>query len=222
MRTERTILVTIILALSAYIFQLKECTTQYSAKTKTKVETTTTDSKGIVSTPKLKAVVAPVLISNSPVKKNRPDKDAQYQPIVNQKDWLRGLFKKEVHDTIQIPVNIDSAEIAKLFFSQFIYSDTVTSNDTLNKIVAIINDVISENQIKQRSVFFRAIHSTITRETTLTPKPKNQVWLGGGIGTAFELKASLLTKSSSVYGLDFFANFRGANLTLSKSFKVHL
>lgn len=221
MRIERTISVTIIFALSAYIFSLKECTPQYSAKTKTKVETTTSESKGIVSAPKLKAVVAPVLISNSPVL-YRPDKDALYEPIVQRKGRLNGLFKKEIHDTIQIPENIDSAEIAKLFFSQFIYSDTVTSNDTLNKIVAIINDVISENQIKQRSVFFSALHSTITRETTLTPKPKNQVWLGGGVGTAFELTGRLLTKSGSMYGADLFANFRGVNLTLSKSFKVHL
>jgi hypothetical protein len=219
MRIERTISCSVIAAMACYIFYLKDCT-GYNVKT----ETTTTYAhvkSEVHSIPVAKSVDTPtVFADHSHIPDIVQKGKTVYEPIPKQRNWLMRFFSKPA-DTIahnDAKDYFDTAAIFQDYYSVRKYSDTIP-----NKYgKTIINESISENKIASRDVQSIFDIPMQTTRTTLTPKPSNRLYLGIGVGTAFGLNATLITKSESMYSANLYWNFRGTNLVISKSWKIHL
>jgi hypothetical protein len=106
--------------------------------------------------------------------------DTVYQPVT------KIVYKKG--DTIfidrpvyvQVPANVDTAEILRDYYTKFPYKDTLTLSEELGFIT--VNDTIFKNRILNRT-FESHINKITVKETTyLETPPKTMVFIGGVAG----------------------------------------
>jgi hypothetical protein len=92
------------------------------------------------------------------------------------------------------PPKVDTVAILKDYYSVYFYEDTIYNNDSLR---LIISDTITENQIYNRHINFKATCKTITITNNITKTvpedPKSKLYLGG----------SLVTNSSVLGNLEY-------------------
>lgn len=106
---------------------------------------------------------------------------------------------KYIHDTTKI---IDTAYIIGDYYSAYYYKDSI-KNDTLS---VYINDLISQNKIRSRSIKYTLKLPTINIHDVVI-KNKNEFYVGIGlVGSKnginfFGPELMLRTKSKNVYGL---------------------
>ena len=104
---------------------------------------------------------------------------------------------------IEVPVGIDSLEIAKAYFSWRVSKDTIL-NDTNGLIV--VTDTITQNEIYNRTIFPKTIFPQYKLVTTTIIKKeelKNIFLLGGGVtgnaqSVGFSVGAGLLNKKRQI------------------------
>jgi hypothetical protein len=141
--------------------------------------------------------------------------------ITNTKvKFITKWITNTLHDTISVPVKLDTPEIVKLYFYKYKYSDTLFNKDTLDRIKVIVNDVVSQNKIIDRSVLFdyQIIHKEVN--TVLEKKPRNQLFLGFNVGEGLGLSSALKTKSDKLYDVGYMFNLRGGVFWLSMKLPV--
>ena len=80
-------------------------------------------------------------------------------------------------DTLILYKNIDTTEILKDYFASYAYFDTLS----MDSVTILINDTISQNKIKNRSITYKMLYPTvtITKETILN---KREFYVGLGAG----------------------------------------
>ena len=109
---------------------------------------------------------------------------------------------------VEIPADIDSLAIAKAYFSEWMLTDTIL-NDT-NGII-VINDVISQNSIKERFIYPKTLYphyKIVTQTIREDYKEKTKVFVGIGANGSmnrfgFSGNVLLKTKNDAVYGLSY-------------------
>lgn len=106
---------------------------------------------------------------------------------------------------VEIPANIDTLAILKDYYAKYKYKDTV-GVDTYG--FGIISDEVSQNKVVSRSIEWDLEIPIIKETITVKELPKNQLYIGGGIGLdkvdfINNAKAGLLwkTKQDKIYGL---------------------
>lgn len=124
---------------------------------------------------------------------------------VTQTEYIPKWRTKVVteYDTVPIPLNVDTLEILKDYYSKYYYKDTLTL-DTLGFLV--LSDTVTMNRISNRSFTsnIKIPTTTITKETYLN---KRELYWGLGVqgrtdqlnylGGEFLYK----TKNKQMYGL---------------------
>lgn len=107
---------------------------------------------------------------------------------------------------VDVPSNVDTAEILKDYFAKYIYKDTIRLKDSLG--IVTITDTIQKNRIVGR--FFKSDINQITIKDSIIVKelPRNQLYVGGIIGADrvvgfnyFGPTFVLKTKSDNMYSL---------------------
>jgi hypothetical protein len=107
---------------------------------------------------------------------------------------------------IDVPANVDTAEILRDYYSKRVYKDTIKLKDSLGTITLV--DTIQENKIKGRT-FKSNINQVVIKDSIIVVKPPvNQVYVGGVIGANrangfnyFGPTFVLKTKSDNMYSL---------------------
>lgn len=87
------------------------------------------------------------------------------------------------HDTtifVQIPVNVDTLEIIKMYFAKNVYKDTLHLPDSLGYVV--LKDTISRNTIESRMFTANVKQRTIKETTIVKELPKTKIFWGVGMG----------------------------------------
>ena len=107
---------------------------------------------------------------------------------------------------VEIPANIDSLEVALAYFSEWVLNDTIL-NDTNGLIV--VNDTISQNRIKSRSIYPKTIYPHYKIVTKTKPSiDKVKFFAGFGVSgnmNTFGMNASVLlkTKKDALYSISY-------------------
>ena len=87
------------------------------------------------------------------------------------------------HDTtifVQVPMNVDTLEIIKMYFAKNVYKDTLRLPDSLGYVVLL--DTISKNTIESR-MFTASVKQRTIKETTIVKElPKTKIFWGVGMG----------------------------------------
>ena len=115
------------------------------------------------------------------------------------------------HDTtifVQVPVNVDTLEIIKMYFAKNVYKDTLRLPDSLGYVVLL--DTISKNTIESR-MFTASVKQRTIKETTIVKElPKTKIFWGVGMGFdkvnyINNISANLLinTKCDKLYNVGF-------------------
>jgi hypothetical protein len=140
-------------------------------------------------------------------------RDTVYKDTTIYKTEYVPKYIKGDTEYIPVPVDVDTTEILKEYFSKVTYKDTI-DYETYGNI--IINDIISQNKIFSRKPVFNLKLPTITETTTVKELPKNQLYIGGGIGVdkvdiLNQAKLGLLwkTKQDKIFGLHIGTTFNG-------------
>lgn len=144
--------------------------------------------------------------------------DTQYVP----KSFVVMKKGKDIyHDTtiyVSVLQNIDTTVILKDYFAQNIFKDTLNLKDKLGYISII--DTIQKNNIFGRS-YNAKVNQIIIKDTTiLKEKLRNQVYVGGNLGTDntglfnyFGPSILLKTKTDKIYNL-------GVGINNNKGFSI--
>ena len=109
---------------------------------------------------------------------------------------------------VEVPADIDSFAIATAYFSESIITDTIL-NDT-NGII-VVNDVISENEIKERYIYPKTLYPHYKIVTgTIGEDYEEKIKLFAGFGViggvnrfGFSANILLKTKKDAAYGLSY-------------------
>ena len=83
------------------------------------------------------------------------------------------------HDTtifVPTPVNVDTLELIKQYFSKNVYRDTLHLPDTLGYVV--VQDTISKNKIESRRYTASVKQRTIRETLIVKDLPKNHIYYG--------------------------------------------
>lgn len=115
------------------------------------------------------------------------------------------------HDTtifVQVPMNVDTLEIIKMYFAKNVYKDTLRLPDSLGYVVLL--DTISKNTIESR-MFTASVKQRTIKETTIVKElPKTKIFWGVGMGFdkvnyINNVSANLLinTKCDKLYNVGF-------------------
>lgn len=125
----------------------------------------------------------------------------------------------EITNTVKVPVTkyiylqepaseIDTVAIVKDYFLKRGYCDTISGQE----VYVIINEQLWQNKIENRDVFIKNNRSSsiITEriETTLSEKPHNKLFMGGGTSLSsdkigFNLGLIFLNKRENIFGLSY-------------------
>lgn len=109
----------------------------------------------------------------------------------------KDIYHKEIVN-INIPVDVDTADIIREYYKILVYKDTLILSDSLGYITLI--DTINNNQILNRKWETYVNKITINKTQIVEPLPKNQLFIGGFGGYNNQLNSiylgpSLLLKS---------------------------
>ena len=122
------------------------------------------------------------------------------------------------HDTtifVQVPMNVDTLEIIKMYFAKNVYKDTLRLPDSLGYVVLL--DTISKNTIESRMFTANVKQRTIKETTIVKELPKTKLFCG--VGASFDkvnfvnnIQVNLLlnTKCDKLYNL-------GAGVDINKT-----
>lgn len=108
------------------------------------------------------------------------EKDTVYHEVV-QIEYRPGsiIYKEKIkYDTI--PMEVDTMEILKEYYSKYVYIDTLVLNDSLGYIT--VTDTITNNKILGRLWDSKVNKITITDVIYLEKDKTNQLFIGGVIG----------------------------------------
>jgi hypothetical protein len=122
------------------------------------------------------------------------------------------------HDTtifVQVPMNVDTLEIIKMYFAKNVYKDTLRLPDSLGYVVLL--DTISKNTIESRMFTANVKQRTIKETTIVKELPKTKIFWG--VGASFDkvnfvnnIQVNLLlnTKCDKLYNI-------GAGVDINKT-----
>lgn len=123
------------------------------------------------------------------------------------------IFKTEI---VKIPQKVDTIKIIQDFFNNNFYSDTINKDDN----IIVINDTISNNKIKGRSINLSFNEKFITKTITII-KPTYPATINLGISYNFEKSKPSLYLGFSNKKFEIFANLGFSN-SLGFSYKIAL
>jgi len=203
--------------IAATVLYFKECGPSYSAKTETTIQHHEVQHV-VMTNPHLKKVEP----ADTPTYWPNAGQIPGYSPVQKPRRSLLGrIFGHHVPDTlVAMTAPIDSATIARLYYSHYFYQDTARAGDSVNKVKAIIKDEISENRILSRSVLFDYDIPVKTSKTVLTPRPSNQFYGGVNIGEGLGFSFALKTKTDKIYDAGYMFNLHGGVFYLSAKWKI--
>jgi len=120
--------------------------------------------------------------------------------------------------------DIDTNEILKIYFSRFIYDDTLV--DDTNAFI-VIRDVISENRIQSREPFIQFFPKTVIETTVVkVPEdPRRKVFLGFGAGRSFDqfgLTGNMMFINKRDQAFAFQYDFINKDVYVTTFFKLRL
>lgn len=148
-------------------------------------------------------------------------------PVEAPKPKIKTIFKKifvpktqYVYNTVEVPAKVDTAEILKSYYAKNYYSDTIKTKDTISHLKVVINDVVTQNKIIDRSVLYDYIIPTKTITTTVTPKPKGQLFAGVNVGQGLGASIAYKTPKDKMYDAGFMFNLRGNIFYISAKWKI--
>lgn len=136
----------------------------------------------------------------------------QYQPIIiesKQPVNIPQQYQPAADQTILIK---QYQELVNKFIARNISNDTIGLKDSSGRYAGTvkINDVVSENEIKERNASYVLNIPVITKMVTVTEpyKPHGQLYIGGGINgsktnyvSAFDAGLMWKNKKDQLYGL---------------------
>lgn len=136
-----------------------------------------------------------IKIGGKEYKKLSEKRDTIYQDTIIYKEKRVPVPVKEYID-VPIPVDVDTLEILKDFYTKRVYSDTLLNIDGEGS-VATINDTISQNRIISRTARFDIKNKTITETIIVETPPRVKVFVGPGvdIGYNYGANGSILIKN---------------------------
>lgn len=110
--------------------------------------------------------------------------------------------------TVEIPANIDSLEVARSYYTEWMVKDTILFDS--NGII-VVTDWISQNRIQKRRVYPKILypHYKIVTKTVKKPcVPRFKLKVGFGVGGwenkfGASIKALAVTKTDKVYGISY-------------------
>ena len=115
------------------------------------------------------------------------------------------------HDTtifVEVPMNVDTLEIIRMYFAKNVYKDTLYLPDSLGYIIML--DTISKNTIEARMFTANVKQRTIKETTIVKELPKTKIFWGVGMGFdkvnyINNVSANLLinTKCDKLYNVGF-------------------
>jgi hypothetical protein len=121
--------------------------------------------------------------------------------VTEYKDGKTIYVEVEVPIEVIIPIEIDTMEILKDYYTTRVYSDTLRL-DSLGYVA--IRDTISQNKILNRWFDAHIIEREITETIIVKDLPKTQLW--AGLKTSSNVSVggslSLITKTQRQIGLD--------------------
>lgn len=107
---------------------------------------------------------------------------------------------------VNVPQNVDTAEILKDYYAKYVYKDTVKLGDSLGTVT--ITDTIHKNKIIGRNFKSKINQITIKDSIFIKEIPRNQLYIGGVIGADKNIGINhfgptfvLKTKSDNMYSL---------------------
>jgi hypothetical protein len=149
----------------------------------------------------------------------------QIQPkVVFKNKYIEKWYTKIFHDTLKLttPVKIDTSEVVKLYYSKYYFSDTLTNGDTTNRVKVILNDVVTQNKIVNRSALFNYQFTTKDVTKVYTQNPRTELYIGPNIGEGVGISAALKTKSNHLYDAGYMFNLHGSLFYISAKWKISL
>jgi hypothetical protein len=104
-------------------------------------------------------------------------------------------------DTIPVPANADTSQILKDFFARYHYSDTIRQDSAFS---IVIKDIISQNKILSRDLWYKDLSPTVVNTTTTTyQENKREFYYGAmiNVGKTSGISANLMykDKGSRIY-----------------------
>lgn len=116
-----------------------------------------------------------------------------------------------VEKEVMIPVNIDTVELIKNYYSKILYKDVLVLPDSLGTVSVI--DTISQNKILGRTFEANVRERTIREELIVKEPAKNQLYYGLNAGfnqadfvSAVGAGIILKTKKDKIYNLNVGVN----------------
>ena len=113
-----------------------------------------------------------------------------------------------ITDTFKVPANIDTNAIIANYYTQTEYIDTVKL-DSIGYVR--LRDILEQNKIKSRDVFYNYKVPTITKEITKTIQPVNKRQVYVGVDARFDkttivhsigVDLMLKNKKDMIYGIN--------------------
>lgn len=121
---------------------------------------------------------------------------------------------------VEVPADVDTAEILALYFQKHFYSDTIHGLDTglHYRFSAVVNDSVYQNKIQHRQFLFLDLKPTTINEYSVAD-PKNKWFIGGQVGGNVDhidagISLMLLTKKDHGYAYTYQAFSNTHNVTL--------
>lgn len=100
--------------------------------------------------------------------------------------WRTQIREVEVQVEVEKLLPVDTTEILKDYFAKYKTIDTLNLPypDSVKKTFGygIVTDIVTKNQIIERSVSWNYKIPTVTKTITIYPKPVNQVYVGMSSG----------------------------------------
>lgn len=100
------------------------------------------------------------------------------KPLLTETILPTIVEKYYIADTNKVKLTEQYNELVKLYLSKNIHKDTIKI-DSIGSIT--ITDTVTKNLIKGRKVFYDLKYPVITNTITLSYKPRNQLYYGGGV-----------------------------------------
>lgn len=115
--------------------------------------------------------------------------------------WKTKIKHDFIHDTI---TKIDTAYVLGDYFSTYVYNDTINFKD--DSLTLYIDDSLTQNKIKARSVKYKHLYSVVSTTITNTINEREFYWglgISGGKSGLNTFGPELLfrNKKGSAYGL---------------------
>lgn len=147
-----------------------------------------------------------VYIDGKPFEVVKHTTDTQYVP---KRYTVTKKGEDIYHDTtiyVNVPQDVDTANILKEFYAKNVYKDTLRLKDSLGYVT--LTDTIQKNSILVRTFDAKVNQMIIKDSVILKEKLRNQIYIGGNLGAQtngvfnyFGPSVLLKTKTDKIYNL---------------------